>query len=342
VKKLIILCFLLLTVLFVQVGYASPGYEDFLPPNYDETDTGGVITVTTNRMAWHDYLHTYTGRINKSYGPGHFGDFEHWFDIYFSDIEAGDGLNHWLLVVYSLDAGEGNYLQIAARENGAVDDEWTPGVKARDEGVLVVSDFGTPIDIAEYPNVYVVLNRTDDDVAVDMYSTSTLRTIGAGGDLYSHFDATGTAHAFNNVIFGIDGAGTADNWSDGHIEKFTLAPLPYWTITFNRTDGGLFRVDCTTMANETEIEYGNGTILELSALPKNSSWFFTNYTWSGGSATTNPYNFTVLSNSTVWLTFVDPPFGKLGVGPSPLPYVAIAGFLIFSSAFLFLFWRKKR
>lgn len=75
------------------------------------------------------------------------------------------------------------------------------------------------------------------------------------------------------------------------------------TITFKQNAGGLFRADCTTKTNGTSTNYWNATVLELAALTQNATYVFLNFTWSNGNSTVNPFNYTVLSNMTIWLYF---------------------------------------
>lgn len=96
----------------------------------------------------------------------------------------------------------------------------------------------------------------------------------------------------------------------------------FHTVTFKFNEGGIFRVDNATVSNGSSNEYGNGIVIELCAIPQNSSWVFVSFNWTGGSATTNPYDYTVTSNDTVWCYFEDPPAWKTGfVGSGVLEIV---------------------
>jgi len=83
-------------------------------------------------------------------------------------------------------------------------------------------------------------------------------------------------------------------------------------VTFYRSNGGILRVNDTTVSNGTQTEYLNGTILELAGLTSNASFVWLNFTWDSYNATSNPFNLTVTSNATVWCYFSVAPEGYAG------------------------------
>jgi len=80
-------------------------------------------------------------------------------------------------------------------------------------------------------------------------------------------------------------------------------------ITFNFTVGGeiaYYNWNASAFsqpANGSEIIFLNGTILKLMAIPENESYVFKSWNWTGGSSTSNPYNYTVTANMTIWCYF---------------------------------------
>jgi len=80
-----------------------------------------------------------------------------------------------------------------------------------------------------------------------------------------------------------------------------------YTVTFYNNTGGILRLNNATVANGTETEYGNNTVVELAAIVEgNLTYGFANYTWNGNYNITNPYDWTVTygaSNLTLWCYF---------------------------------------
>lgn len=86
-----------------------------------------------------------------------------------------------------------------------------------------------------------------------------------------------------------------------------------YTLLFYFNTGGTFRVDCVEMENGTEIYPSNGTVLEFAAIVE-FNYTFANFSWSGGYSTSNPYNFTVSNNDTIWCYF-----SEISLAPSATP-----------------------
>jgi len=88
-----------------------------------------------------------------------------------------------------------------------------------------------------------------------------------------------------------------------------------YSVNFRFNVGGQFRVDNATVTNGTTYSYTkNGTVYELVAIPKNSSYVFVSFNWSSSSVT-NPYNLTVTQNETVWCIFDSTPEGEAPIRP---------------------------
>lgn len=96
-------------------------------------------------------------------------------------------------------------------------------------------------------------------------------------------------------------------------------------VTYYMTEGGKLVVNFGWSGTEayTRIEIPNGTVkaypdnevIELLAVPQNSSYIFQSFNWTGGSSTSNPYNYTVTGTMTVWCYFDETPTGD------GLPYI---------------------
>jgi len=98
-----------------------------------------------------------------------------------------------------------------------------------------------------------------------------------------------------------------------HIWNLWLGFESYY-VTFYFTEGGILRLDNPTTSNGTQVEFLNGTQIELAGLVQNASYIWLNYTWGASNATSNPYNLTVTQNATVWCYFSVAPEGYAGYG----------------------------
>ena len=74
-------------------------------------------------------------------------------------------------------------------------------------------------------------------------------------------------------------------------------------VTFYLNDGGKFYVNAADTANSTSTEYANETVLVLMAVPASSSYIFVSFNWIASSSSSNPHEYTVLGNDTIWLLF---------------------------------------
>ena len=94
-------------------------------------------------------------------------------------------------------------------------------------------------------------------------------------------------------------------------------------LTFYNSSGGIFRVDNATVANGTEIEYDNDTLIEfeiVAIVEGNMTYGFNNFTWNGNYNYTNPYNFSyiIIANTTLWIYF-----GEIIVGNGETVYIDV-------------------
>lgn len=84
-------------------------------------------------------------------------------------------------------------------------------------------------------------------------------------------------------------------------------------ITFRHNSGGIFKTNGTTRADSAVVGFANTSVIELVAVVQSSSYTFLNFTWSGGSSSTNPKNYTIIVNMTIWCYF--------GTSPTATPYI---------------------
>lgn len=135
------------------------------------------------------------------------------------------------------------------------------------------------------------------------------------GDTYIELSATAWyGYSFSN--FSWDSSHTHSN---PYNYKVT-ANMTIWcyfetlaVVTFYYNNGGELWVDRITTSNGTVNTYSVNTVIELAAIPQNSNYIFSSFNWTGGSSTSNPYDYATTGNMTIWLYF-----GSAGV---PTPYI---------------------
>lgn len=94
-----------------------------------------------------------------------------------------------------------------------------------------------------------------------------------------------------------------DNLLDwGAVEEL---PTEEIYISFYLNTGGLFYVDSESTANGTSTSYENETVINLLAAPNSSDYVFSIFNWSTANSTSNPYNYTVTGNNTIWCLFAE-------------------------------------
>jgi hypothetical protein len=78
---------------------------------------------------------------------------------------------------------------------------------------------------------------------------------------------------------------------------------PRINSSFYFSDGGVFFVNGTEVANGTSYEDDRYALYELGTHLFNSSFRFESFSWESGSSSTTPYNYIVLEETEVWANF---------------------------------------
>jgi len=125
--------------------YALKQYVDLT--KFTEYDPNNDLTVTNERVTWDTLNRSQDTGLERDYGAGHFGDFVHEFDVYFSSIEAGDADNRtviilWYLSVYPWPSST-DVLRLYARQLGDQDNCFDLVFFQRTGGVNDWVKFGT-------------------------------------------------------------------------------------------------------------------------------------------------------------------------------------------------------
>ena len=325
-KKLSFLFLLLLSILFlVPSSSGSPTYENFL--DYTKVEPDSIFTITSTRVTCVGLDRNMDAYVWDDKGSGHFSDFEHYIDVKQETTSShGSRCGAWILtndtpndylaltnglqlrLASSNDMMKFNIVEVGGNESGFS--------ASKTEGVLY----------------YVRLKRAGTSFRCDVYSIPALRLAGGNGDVWTAtITVTTTTYRYIEVTASMND-GTGGCYWDGYVEKLNLKPC---YITFYNNTGGIFRVDNATIINGTQKTYPVGSVIELASLPQNSSYVFLKFSWDNGNSTTNPCNYTVTSNMTIWCYF-----GSAGRSAA---WVLAAGAILVLVCVpaVVLFWRKR-
>jgi len=121
----------------------------------------------------------------------------------------------------------------------------------------------------------------------------------------------------------------ASQWNQTSTCFLVTTPL-YITFNLNNSTMGKFYVDLIYTENETQNSYNYDQNISLTGIPFSSNYTWNNFTWTGGSITTNNYDYSTSGNNTVWCNF-----DLAGVGGIDENYFVL-GFVITGCAILFI------
>lgn len=120
---------------------------------------------------------------------------------------------------------------------------------------------------------------------------------------WEDFDSRSSVSGSQRRSYSYDGSTTK-------CAKLIIKWVIEFSVTFQFNTGGQFRVNNVTVTNGTKYIYENTTVLELVAVVVNSSYVFLSFNWTSGSSVSNPHNYTVTSNMTIWCYFDSTPEGE--------------------------------
>lgn len=298
---------------------ANPTYENYT--TYAEVDPNNHIEKTAYHIDFDAYRDE-DAYVYKDYGVGHFTDFQHLVDVEIMTVtNYGKGIV-WCLSnlvddIKGIRDASGDYLSVTLDQSGL------------NRIYITECDAGT-----QYNNIYTGIN-----VSQPYYLTLNVSSTDFMCRIYFDSERTNLLDSLNltlhntysfRYIFGCNtlNSGTSTVHIDLDIDNLDLGEgLPLPNITFNFTDGGeiaYYDWNTTTFnepSNGSEIEFINQTLIKLMALPKNESYIFKSFNWTEGSSTSNPHNYTITANMTIWLHFSPTPEGE----PPELPICSLIG-----------------
>lgn len=300
-KIVSVISLLLLTVLFCGIPLknveAIPVYEDYT--TYTEVDPNNHIATTSNTVDFNYYMNE-DAYLYDDKGAGNIANFTHHFDAMW-DNKSNTLFHRFIAWIVANDLDDAKGLKDTSKDYFAIAFTYTGGslriqLMESDGGTLSFDEYiGITHDTWYYFSVqrYGTVNITV-RVYSDFARTSLLDTLSISSVISTNF----------RYVYGCNNWRNGQNqYGWGFMENLTISELPSRYLTFYRTEGGIFRVEREDTANGTQTEYSNGTILEFSALTLNSTWLFINFTFGASYNDTNPYNYTITQNQTIWLYF---------------------------------------
>ena len=297
-------CFvLLLSILFFfpsPIVNASPAYEDF--NDYVETDPNNHINIASATHIDFDCYRNEDAYLYADKGIDHFTTFEHKIDAKIAESATDQDTFIPYVLANGIDDIRGFELSsipyIAVR--------FIRVSAAVKRIYFQVGNVGTSFDYWEDWALgtwyYFTISRDATNNLCKIYSDSE-RTVLI--DTLTIPLAIKDAGALRYVYAANTYNDNHDYSLEGDIENLYLQEFYY--ITFYNNTGGILRVDNATITNGTQILYEKVTVIELASLPQNASYVFKNFTWTDGNSTTNPCNYTITSNMTIWCYFDKPP-----------------------------------
>ena len=257
-----------------QIVNASPIYEDFT--TYTEVEPDNRIQKTATHI---DHLakRDEDSYLYKDKGVDHFGNFEHLVDVKLVDSVEGGSLGCvWALTndlddMYALRIGG----KTAVWVNTYYTIAWPCRIQLREEyGSSGYSD--DSIELIINTMYYLKIAKSGISLTCTIYESAADRSnnvnIKDTLTLVLHAD-----HSFR-YVFGCNTFNSGDYAGlNNDIENLDLQEA--FTVTFYNNTGGILKVNGTTISNETSKEYDLNEVIELGALPINSSYRFQNFTY---------------------------------------------------------------
>ena len=324
-KALLLLILLMITFLCffpIQSVNGAPLYEDFT--TYTEVEPNDRIQKTANHVDYAD-ARDETAYLYKDYGLDFFGSsFEHLIQV-----NRASHSTKAIAVFYMLSNSIGDQKDIVDMGGDAILLDFyvhlTGGKQLRlleiVNGVLSNIDYTSYIEGTTY---YVKITRSEISISAKFYSDE------ARENLLFELDGILSENNSYRYLYVSASYDTALASATGTLDVDNLELKEAVTITFYNNSGGILKINGTTISNGTSKAYGLNQVIELGALPLNSSYRFLNFTWDSNYNETNPYNLTILTDLTLWCYFDKPSTFSIGLGSGFILALLIALALIVS------------
>jgi hypothetical protein len=160
----------------LNVSALTPDYENFT--TYSVVDENADLTITDLEILFSSVRRDADTYVSYDYGVNHFGDFVHYVDVNLTDVEAGDGTSRGIVIFWDVSNDGGDWDTVLASDvilatfvqDGANDDVYRFQIAWREGGVSQ----GVSTGVLRSVNTewYLIMNRTDDDFKMEIYSDS--------------------------------------------------------------------------------------------------------------------------------------------------------------------------
>jgi hypothetical protein len=227
---------------------------------YTEIDEDGDITVTDYTITFDTMRRDAISRVQFDYGANFFDEFQHELDVNMTDIEAGDASDRSSPMVWAVanslgpwvgDVQNSDSIAVWINQVGATDDQYQFHITWFEAGALQDQVIGIVRNVNE--EVYLVMNRTDDDFFLAVYSDSSRST------LNETLTILNVANTQFRYLYGLLNVGSANDPAD-HASG-VLSDL--W---FGNETGGF--VSSGYLTTEDYLDQVNGSTLVLQTISK--------------------------------------------------------------------------
>ena len=278
-KSLFWACLLILALIFplIPIVNTTPLYEDFT--SYTEVEPDDRIQKTANHIDFY-CRRDEDAYLYKDFGVGHFSDFEHLIDFRTTDMVTnfqmfglwdlanevdnqygiGNANPHIFVRAYRTGGGIETIEMYEGYDNNWYGDVWSFFVN-NVWYYLRIKKFGTALTCRIWTDA---TDRDNNDIEATSYKDQLTLTL--------HDD-----HSFRYIYACITWNDGQTYYCNGDIENLYLEEA--CTVTFYNNSGGILKVNGTTISNGTSKVYCLNDVIELGALPLNSSYIFKNFTW---------------------------------------------------------------
>jgi hypothetical protein len=196
---------------------------------YTKVGADSVVSLDDYNISFVQYMRGTEESYYFDYGVDAVGDFEYYFDVVISDVEAGDASSrnminlfivcNWIGDLQDQPVGTYDYVFVAVRNSGTQDDKYIVSVVVAQDGAQLGTLASALYDVS--PNVlYFVVNRTNGNFNVSWYSDLS-RTVLIESMSYNGGGLNDT-YQYVYGIQAVDAVGDAGDWCSGSVANLWL------------------------------------------------------------------------------------------------------------------------
>jgi hypothetical protein len=197
--------------------------------SYTKVGADSVVSLDDYNISFVQYMRGTEESYYFDYGVDAVGDFEYYFDVVVSDVEAGDASSrnminlfmvcNWIGDLQDQPVGTYDYVFVAVRNSGTQDDKYIVSVVVAQDGAQLGTLSSALYNVS--PNVlYFVVNRTNGNFNVSWYSDLS-RTVLIESMSYNGGGLNDT-YQYVYGIQAVDAVGDAGDWCSGSVANLWL------------------------------------------------------------------------------------------------------------------------